>query len=183
MKIAIDIDGTITRADAFIPYINEAFQTDFTGDDITSYDFAKALGVDVSVVFDRTDDEMYRSLPVRSFAAKVIQALGRDRDVHIVTARPQRWASATQDWLTQHNIPIGQLSLHGSDKVKKKFLLDLQPNVVIEDNPGIALFSVQELGVPVILLDTPYNQECTLSGVHRVNDWVELNSLIDTLTA
>lgn len=175
MKIAIDIDGTITRADAFIPFINNAFQTEFRGEDITSYDFGKALGVDVSVIFDTTDDTMYRSLPARPFASTVIQTLTHDEDVHIVTARHTWLAPATQDWLSAHRIPVGQMTLHGGDKKKKKFLLDLRPDVVIEDNPGIAAFAVEELGVPVFLLDTPYNQECTLPGIHRVADWYQLD--------
>lgn len=181
MRIAIDIDGTITRADAFIPFINDFFKMNFTGKDITSYDFSGALGVDVSDLFNQTDDTMYRSLAARQYAPAIIQDLHTTSDVHLVTARPKRWAEATRYWLNQHNIPVKQLSFHGGDEPKKQFLSRLQPHVVIEDNPGIALFAVEELGVPVILLDAPYNQSCLHPSIHRVTNWKDLKRIVSNL--
>lgn len=45
LRLGIDIDGTVTAQDTFVPYLNESFQCDITLDDMTEYDLTKLLKI------------------------------------------------------------------------------------------------------------------------------------------
>ncbi|MCG8399942.1 hypothetical protein LWS67_25980, partial [Bacillus atrophaeus] len=43
LHLGIDIDGTITAKDTFVPYLNESFSLSITLEDIKDYDLTKIL--------------------------------------------------------------------------------------------------------------------------------------------
>lgn len=45
LHLGIDIDGTITAQDTFVPYLNESFSLSITLEDIKEYDLTKLLNI------------------------------------------------------------------------------------------------------------------------------------------
>ncbi|GIN66401.1 hypothetical protein J41TS2_18220 [Bacillus sonorensis] len=45
LHLGIDIDGTVTAQDTFVPYLNEAFSLSITLEDIKEYDLTKLLNI------------------------------------------------------------------------------------------------------------------------------------------
>ena len=66
-RFGIDIDGTVTRPDTFIPFLNEAFQLNLTYEDITQYDFYPYVNIsreDLDHWFTTNEPKFYKeSLP------------------------------------------------------------------------------------------------------------------------
>ncbi|RNB74696.1 hypothetical protein EDM56_31090, partial [Brevibacillus fluminis] len=79
-------------------------------------------------------------------------------------------------------IPYHHIELIGShDKVAaaKRWNVDM----FIEDRLENALQLSEEMGIPVFLFDTPYNQATLPKLVHRIYDWRELDKLVTQVTS
>lgn len=56
LRLGIDIDGTVTAQDTFVPYLNRSFHLSITLDDMTDYDLTKLLNI--------TDEEFWEWMNV-----------------------------------------------------------------------------------------------------------------------
>ncbi|MCY8244317.1 hypothetical protein MOC35_01540, partial [Bacillus inaquosorum] len=45
LRLGIDIDGTITAQDTFVPYLNRSFNLSISLNDMTDYDLTKLLNI------------------------------------------------------------------------------------------------------------------------------------------
>ena len=50
--------------------------------------------------------------------------------------------------------------------------------VFFEDKHDNAVMLAEELDIPVVLFDTPYNRQATPNQVIRVNSWLQANDWI-----
>ena len=74
-SFGIDIDGTVTTPDFLLPYINEAYQTNITLDDVKTYDLTEALAVDKADFFKWFKSEelnMYKNPPIQLNAKRIL---------------------------------------------------------------------------------------------------------------
>ncbi|NQD66258.1 hypothetical protein HP456_10045, partial [Bacillus haikouensis] len=60
---------------------------------------------------------------------------------------------------------------HNKISTAKKYKVD----IFFEDKHDNAVMINEELNIPVVLFNTPYNQSPIPEGVIRVNDWNEAN--------
>ena len=107
-------------------------------------------------------------------ALRLLEAEGWE--VAYLTARNERYARLTREWLQRYGFPRPWAVYHSFDKPAAARAL--RPDVIVEDSASNA----QELaaaGFTVALLDYPYNYSC--SGVHRVRGWDGLLILLDYL--
>ncbi len=44
-RMGLDIDGTVTAPDTFVPYLNKHFQKELTLDDLVEYDLTSILNI------------------------------------------------------------------------------------------------------------------------------------------
>lgn len=89
-----------------------------------------------------------------------------------ISARGSHLLDVTEDWFFQHGLTFRHIELIGShDKVEtvKKHQIEL----FFEDKHDNAVMIHEECQIPVILFDTPYNQESIPNGVIRVRNWSE----------
>lgn len=174
-RFGIDIDGTITDPATFVPHINEAFNKNLSFEQITSFHLPTVLGcTDEQFMdwMDKNEATIYAQSPLAPDAKKVLHEFHDYHTLIYISARPTKHSNLTQQWFDQHGIPYHTIDLLGSHK---KIERAKQHNVHLffEDKLDNANDLAEELNIPIILFDTPYNREATHKHVQRVKTWNE----------
>lgn len=175
IRFGIDIDGTITRPDTIIPFLNKDFGLQLKMEDITEYDISPYVDVDEKVLFQwfRTNESLiYQQSPLSDWAKEVIGNWIDFGDFYYISARKTYLLDITEKWFQKNQIPYHHIELIGShDKITsiKKHSI----NIFFEDKHDNAVQISEECNIPVILFNTSYNQGHLPSNVIRVNNWLE----------
>ena len=76
---------------------------------------------------------------------------------------------------------MGKFPLHllGNSK-KTEFAKLLKIDLFIEDHPE-EIKRMANSGIRTLLMDNPYNQNITHKNIVRVNDWYEIEKIVDTM--
>ena len=174
-RLGIDIDGTVTSPSTFVPYLNQAFQTNITFEDIKEYNLAPLLGITEAEFWqwmDKNEAIIYSESPLASYAKKIIKYLEKNHELYYISARREYLKDITYDWFHKHQLPYHHIELVGKhDKVEtvNKHGIDL----FLEDNYENACLINEGCNIPVLLFDTPYNQKPLPKQVYRVKTWLE----------
>ena len=179
-RFGIDIDGTITRPDTLVPYLNKAFQLNLTYEDINEYDLFPFVNVpkeEFSKWFIETEPTIYAESLIADGAKDILENWMNHADLYFISARSDRLLDVTRDWFTKNQLQYNHLELVGShDKVAtaKKYAVDL----FLEDKYDNAVSISEECKIPVLLFNTPYNQGPVPDRVFRVNNWLEASQWV-----
>lgn len=180
-RFGIDIDGTVTCPTSLIPHINEAFGSELTIEDIREYDLTAALPQldkkEFYSWFKKHEPKIYASSPISKDAKQIINNWKHRYELYFISARGADVRNVTFDWFEQHAIAYDHIELIGTHK---KISTAKQHNVDLffEDKHDNAVEISEELDIPVILFDTPYNREPVPNKVVRVYDWLEADQWV-----
>lgn len=180
-RLGIDIDGTITRPDTFVPYLNKAFQLSLTYEEMNQYDFNPFVKVpeeEFSKWFIENEPIIYADSILVDGAKEVLRKWASTHDLYFISARNNAMLDVTETWFSKQELQYNHIELIGShDKVAtaKKFEVDL----FIEDKHDNAVAIAKECNIPVLLFDTPYNQDPIPDGVIRVYHWHEVEKWVE----
>jgi len=182
LTIGIDIDGTVTDPGSIVPLMNEAFGKNLAYADCREYNLARVYNIsdeEFMVWLDEYGPRLYREAPVHGLADTVLQALHQQRlhQLVYISAREDKHRDVTLEWFERYDIPYHQIELIGShDKctAATKWKIDL----FLEDRLENALQLSEELGIPVLLFDTPYNQGELPPLVRRIFSWDEVAAIV-----
>lgn len=181
-RFGIDIDGTVTTPDTLIPHINERYKTNIVLNDVIEYDFLSAFPHPVdsnefAKWFKENEAYMYSVSTIAQDAQAILEKWQHAYELIYISARDTSVFEITQKWFEDHKVPFHHIELIGShDKlaVAKKQAVD----VFFEDKHDNAVMLAEELKIPVLLFDTPYNRKSIPSNVVRINNWTEANHWI-----
>ena len=181
-RFGIDIDGTVTCPATLIPHINKQYNVNITLDDVVEYDFLSAFPhpVDRSefqLWFKENEPAMYKVSEAAQHAQQVLAAWQSIYELYYISARGENVLNVTKNWFHEQQIPYNHIELIGShDKISaaKNFAVD----AFFEDKHDNAVMIAEELNIPVVLFNTPYNQQSVPTNVVRVNNWLEANDFI-----
>lgn len=179
-KFGIDIDGTVTSPDAIVPFINEDFGLSLTLDDIKEYDLSVHVQIpndEFSKWWQSKEAIIYQKSPLVEEAKKILLEWEKAHQLYFISARSTHLLDVTKDWFKRHGLPFHHIELIGThDKIAaaKKYEVDL----FFEDKHDNAVNISEECKIPVILFNTPYNQDPVPEGVVRVNSWSEAKAWV-----
>ena len=180
-RFGIDIDGTITRPDAILPYINKDFKTELKLEDLKDYNIRKFVGVDEQTMYQwfRSNEEIiYRNSPLKDDSKQILNTWAEQlAELFFISARNASLMDITKEWFIYHQLTYSHLELIGShNKIEtiKKHNIEL----FFEDKDDNAIQIFEECNIPVILFNTPYNQGVTPNGVIRVDNWTEADEWV-----
>lgn len=181
-RFGIDIDGTVTCPATLIPHINKQYNVNITLDDVVEYDFLSAFPhpVDRSQFdawFKENEPAMYAASELAADAKNILSTWQNRYELYYISARGENVFDITTKWFQEQCIPYDHIELIGShDKITAARLH--QVDAFFEDKHDNAVMIAEELNIPVILFNTPYNQLAVPSNVIRVNSWLEANDWI-----
>lgn len=181
-RFGIDIDGTVTSPSTLIPHINKQYKTNITLADVVEYDFLSAFPypVDRKIFndwFKEQEPYMYSVSELADNARDVLKKWQQSYELYYISARGENVFDITQKWFLEQDVPYDHIELIGThDKlsVAKKYGVD----AFFEDKHDNAVMLAEELKIPVLLFDTPYNRLIVPNNVIRVYDWYEANDWI-----
>ena len=174
MPILVDIDNTLAASDrGFLLSLNRRFGACYRRSQLTTYWIEEALALppeQVSFLHElAADPEFYRDLQPLPNASAALRLLADADEIVYVSARPEITADVTIEWLDRHLFPVGALRVGVSDKVPAARAAGCQ--IAIEDSLENAQALATRLGLPVYLVDQPWNQSPGIPGITRVTGW------------
>lgn len=181
-RFGIDIDGTVTCPSTLIPHINKQYNTNITLADVVEYDFLSAFPYPVDRAefqawFSKNEPAMYRVSEAAKHAKDVLNAWHKQFELYYISARGENVLNITYDWFSEQAIPYDNITLIGSHN-KVQTAKDFAVDAFFEDKHDNAVMLAEELKIPVILFDTPYNRQPVPQNVFRVTDWLEADRVI-----
>ena len=180
-RFGIDIDGTITCPSTFVPYINESFKKNITLNDIKEYDLTPLLEITEQQFWSWMDEKepiIYKNAPLASGVKNVIEEWKNIYNLIYISARRDHLLDLTYEWFKENSLGFHHIDLigtHNKLKTIKKYNIDL----FFEDKHDNACDISEEFNIPVILFNTPYNQDPVPKNVVRVNNWIEAKKWVD----
>lgn len=180
IRFGLDIDGTITSPETFLPYLNEHFNVNITLEDITQYELSPLLNVtndQFSQWLSQYEPIIYENAKLANFFTDALKEWQASHHFTYISARGTHLLQVTQNWFDKHKVPYHHIELLGQhDKVNavKKHNI----NIFFEDKHDNACNIAEDCKIPVILFDTPYNQDPIPNQVVRVKDWREAKSWV-----
>jgi uncharacterized HAD superfamily protein len=180
-RMGLDIDGTVTDPNTFIPHINKHFNKTLTLDDLTEYDLTSILNVTEKQFWEwmgKHEATIYEQAKLAKHAELILHEWTGQHDLIYITARRKHLAEITQNWFLSRSVPFDHIELVGKhDKIDavRKHQLD----IFFEDKHDNAVTIAEEFNIPVILLDTPYNRLPSPKNVIRAHNWIEAKKWVD----
>lgn len=186
MIIGIDMDDVLMYFNEhMLRFLNKKYGTNHQRKD--SFDFTlENVWKESSEIVQRKILEFYmsaehdqtESYPGAIEGVRALKAAGHD--LHVITSKPDMLRGRTEAWLGQH-FP-GMFTevhfmnhLHSTNKKmsKAEACKNLGVEIFIDDAIHNAK-NVATLGIPVLLLDAPWNQEKVDAPIVRVMSWEEI---------
>lgn len=180
-RFGIDIDGTVTSPTSLIPHINKQFKSELTLDDIKEYDLTSALPHlepgEFYSWFREAESMIYASSPVSENAKSILNQWKEQYELFYISARGENVSDITLEWFKKHAIAYDHIELigtHNKVETARRHNVDL----FFEDKHDNAVEISEELDIPVLLFDTPYNREPIPKNVIRVYNWLEAEHFV-----
>lgn len=180
-RFGIDIDGTVTSPTSLLPHINDAFKCNLQLEDIKEYDLTKAFPVDAKEFYEwfkGAESIIYETSPIRPEAPAILSAWKEKYELYFISARGENVMDVTLNWFKKQELLYDHIELIGSHN-KIETARKHGVHVFFEDKHDNAVEINEELNIPVLLFNTPYNQQPAPNGVIRVNNWNEANEWIE----
>ncbi len=174
-RFGIDIDGTVTCPTSMIPFLNKAFNLNITLEDIKEYDLTPLVDIskeEFAQWFRENEPFIYRDSPLADGAKEILAKWKQTHELYFISARGSHLQQITEEWFLENALEFDHIELIGThDKIAaaKNFKVD----IFFEDKHDNAVMIHEACQIPVILFDTPYNQDPIPNGVIRVNNWQE----------
>ena len=169
---AVDIDNVLGGAEREV----QRLYKDLTGTPWPRGVYGSAGGLDesdldrelVEGIFSRFHEESIPKLPVLPGAKLALDLLRNRYRILIVTARRSTSRNKTLAWLETRRIPFDDI-YHAEDKtaIPERIVL------AIDDHPLHAI-GYCEKGIPVFLMDQPWNRSVSHPLITRVSGWDDL---------
>jgi len=198
-RIYVDLDDVLGEtARRFLVLLELHFGRRIAFEEITTFDLGESFG------FGREELEEYLRLVHRPEALAAIEPMAGAREVltgwrergyqvAVLTGRPPATRDDSQAWLTRHGFPFD--ALHQVDKYSRYYdgvhgspdgalRLDEVPALgfcfAVEDFLDTAAFLADTAGLPVALLDRPWNRDLSAIApdvrqrIVRCHGWEEI---------
>lgn len=180
MKIAFDLDGTITDFYSYVITFGRLYGLEnFNNDKIKNKN-----GFEIEEIFDWSDKEVLEfkkyirtnlrmKVKPRTFVKECINKLhGKGNEIYILTSRKEEdlinSKENTKKWLIENDIYFDHLIIGNSNKLEECIKHNI--DIFIDDKIKHCE-KVNEYGIKTFIVNNPYN---TNSSIERVNDFYEL---------
>jgi len=178
MIIGCDFDDVLFEAYASLTrFHNRHFRTSLDHRLIRSWHLDSVWGCSTKEVIARVnlwyDSEEHRTASPVHDSIQAITKLAQEHHLIIVTARPPEVREQTLAWIARHFPGIFNDVHFTNHESKSSFCKHAGVSLFVEDALHHAR-DVAQSGIPVLLFDTPWNQEPVEPEITRVFSWEEI---------
>lgn len=184
--IGVDFDDVIFDLHGpFVDFVNKKKGTSVAHHEITAFNiedvWQDVTSEEAQLLFHEfgESEEYNVCLPVEGALEHLIP-LAEQNDVYVITARPGTTRERTESWFLRHfpNIVKAfhftrQDRLTGVSRKKSEICKEIGVEIFIDDSMENAV-DISSVGIPVLLLNAPWNQGELPPLVTRVNSWNEI---------
>lgn len=176
MKIGVDIDGVLADSlPLWVAELNKFFNKNKRVEDIHLYEIYRTYDItndDLALFLERKGRFLMREPAPVAGSSYYLGRLKQIHEICIISARDKKYYQETHDWLKKNSLPYDDLLLLGSHE-KKEFCLEKDLKLLVEDTLEIGI-KVSAAGIPVLLMDAPYNRGALPELVYRKHSWEEI---------
>jgi len=196
-RIYVDIDDVLSETIArLVDLLEHMHDRRVDPSEVEHFDLSRSFGLDANEIesfMERAhDDDVIESIEPTPGAADVLsqwQAAG-DR-VTLVTGRPPKTNAASRRWLEMHDLSHEALhhldkwnrpgwNLTGLPSIRFDELSEFGFEFAVEDSLDTAVRLIEEFGIPVALMDRPWNRAVepiakkTRGLLIRCSNWLQV---------
>lgn len=202
-RIYVDIDDVISETIVALADLHERMHDRRVDpNEVEHFDLSESFGLDTDEIesfMERAHaDDFIESITPTPGAAEVLSRWdAAGHRITLVTGRPPTTNAASRRWLDLHR--IRHEALHHLDKWKRSSwnaaglpairfgdLPDFDFEFAVEDNLDTAVRLIEELEIPVALMDRPWNRAVevlsrkTRASLIRCSNWKEVATAFET---
>lgn len=177
--IAFDLDDVLgDLTGSFSRYLGRVHDLAFDREEVSTYPLPDRIR---DTRFDEFyDSDEYRQPEPFTLAQEAVEELGGEYELVIISVRPETVRDIVEAWLDthfkdsfQHVHLMGLMEKSdGTRMTKGELAKELGVAVFVEDSKKNAE-NIVSYGIPVVLLDCPWNQGALAENVSRVFSWQE----------
>ena len=196
-RIYVDIDDVLAETiDRLLELLEQLHDRKVVLDEVEHFDLTKSFGLDqdeIDVFMERAhDDDIIESIAPMAGAAGVLSRWdAAGHRIQLVTGRPPTTNAASLRWLETHD--FCHEALHHLDKwsrpgwntgglpeISFEDLSGFEFEFAVEDSLDTAVRLVEDLEIPVALMDRPWNRSLdsiskrTRASLVRCVDWKDV---------
>jgi uncharacterized HAD superfamily protein len=193
-RIYVDIDDVLSETiECLIDLLEVTHERRIAVEDVRHFDLEKSFGLEqheIEAFMERAHaDDVIESIPPTAGAAEILSDwAGAAHEVMLVTGRPPSTNAASRRWLETHSIE--HTALHHLDKwsrpswnhaglpaLRFEEIPAFEFDFAVEDSLDTAVRLVEDFGIPVALMDRPWNRDLgglsskARGGLARCSDW------------
>ena len=190
LPIYVDLDDVISdTAELFITILKREFGKTVEVEDMLSFDLKASFGLTASE-YDLFFQMVHRPEVIMAFAPKkgaieVLEEWTRlGCQVAIVTGRLTSTYESSLNWLDKHNVPYHSFTMvnkYSRENIDRNIAVSLEDlsamkfSFAVEDSANMAQYLSQQMGIPVALIDRPWNRTVDLdSNIGRYTSWYNI---------
>lgn len=191
-KIYVDFDDVLCEtARTLLEIANQKFGKNVEYEEITAFNPAEVLNINAEQV-DRLLEIAHRPEYLMAYqlirhAPEVLAEMNRKGfDIHIVTGRPPQTRLESEAWLVRHQIPFHEI--HFVNKYDRETvdykdtqtlsldqITQMNFSFAVEDSAEMAAYISDQMGIPVFLLDRPWNRPFMQNNkIFRCHSWMDV---------
>ncbi|OPY55971.1 MAG: 5' nucleotidase, deoxy (Pyrimidine), cytosolic type C protein (NT5C) [Pelotomaculum sp. PtaU1.Bin035] len=176
MRVGVDIDGVLADSlPLWVHELNRYFKRNKQVEEVHLFDLINTFEITPSELMAFLEQRgrflMSGPCPVKG-AVYYLSMIKKYHKIFIVTARKEAYKEETQGWLQRYGVPYDKLLLLGSYN-KKEACMRNGLDVMVEDTLEVGL-EIITAGIPVILMDAPYNRGNLPDLIYRRYSWFEI---------
>jgi len=193
MKIAIDVDDVLADFNNhFAQFINTHFGYSVSSQEFFSFRYEESLGCTTKKAYEMVDTFFaspdFAEIAPLIGAVEGVEELKKHHELIVITARQERIAQETLDFLTRHFgvfysevVFTGQSREPESRKTKAQACKERGVDYLIEDHFDYAK-QCADLGIKVLMIDVPWNQHAKElpPEIRRVTGWQEIVAILNS---
>ena len=196
LPIYVDFDDVLSdTTSAFLNVLQREFGKIVNFEDIFSFDLKASFNLTDSE-YEHFFHRVHQADVIMSFAPMegAIAALEswaeRDYQIAIVTGRLTSAYEASLDWLAKHEVPYHSFTMvdkYSRGNTDPKIAVSMEAfsekkfSLAVEDSAKMALHLSQKMGIPVALIDRPWNRRADLNHrISRYTSWYDIQNDFQT---
>lgn len=196
LPIYVDFDDVLSdTTSAFLKILQREFGKSVKFEDIFSFDLKASFNLTDSEYEDffhrvHQDDVIMSFAPMEGAIVALESWVKLGYQISIVTGRLTSAHGASLDWLAKYNVPYHSFTMvdkYSRENTSTKVAVSMEEfsemkfSLAIEDSTKMALHLSQQMGIPVALIDRPWNRRANLNHkICRYTSWYDIQNDFQT---